>query len=411
MPTEDQKGAAPSAPAGEYTYYEAPGDGTQPSVTGTPTRPLPPVPGQSGMRETAVTDTVTQGLRALNLGENRGSNIESFVLRQLGHFKGDYSGEAITEWVEKIDLLKDMLDASDAEIIRIIPLRMSSRAVEFLRSFLTSRASAEHTWPELKKALLTQFGGKAETTQLVSQLQQARMGRNTPVREFALQVGRLARLAYPELSSDVGTPEQKELQRSLFNRIALEQFTAGLPPLLSRPIFESRETDFQKAVDLAAHHEEINARFMRRSTIHAMHEEIPPFQNGIQHDSEAPYPYSFGGPYHYMAPVTTGGGSSGGGTDSGTGPGTRYARKRQNSPGIRQGPYVRSNRHVTCYRCNRQGHYKRECKTCTICGEWGHTMADCRNIVCAACKGNGHPANKCPKNGMGRGQTRLNTNY
>ena len=400
MSSDDHSNAAPSAPPGEYSYYEEAGaTGAGPSTTETPTttRPLPhvpPVPGQSSMRETAGTDRVVDGMRALQIGEPRGSQVESFFLRQLGNFKGEYNGEAITEWVERVDLLKDIVGTTDIEIIRILPLRMSARAAEFLRNFLTSRDRAEHTWANVKRALLTQFGGTVEPTQLVNKLQQARMGRNTPVREFALQVGRLARLAYPELSSDNGTAEQKNLQHSLFNRIALEQFTAGLPPLLSRPIFENRVTDFQQAVDLAAHHEEINARFMRRSTIFAIHED-----EAMQHQTEAPS--------HYMAPINTGSASSEG-YDSGP-------RNTNRQPTARRGgPYNRKvtgkqNRTVICHKCHNPGHYQRECPRCHICGEWGHAMPDCKNIVCASCKGTGHPANKCPKNLQSQAQTRPNS--
>ena len=410
MSTEDRKDA--TAPPGEYTYYETPGTGAaDQDMTETAlatSRPLPAVPGQSCAREAAATDMVTDGMQALQLGQSRNSHFESFFLKQLGNFKGDYNGDAITEWVERVDLLKDILKPTDQEIIRLLPLRMSARASEFVRAFLRTRGGAEHTWANLKKAMLTQFGGKVEPTQLVNQLQQARMERNTPVRDFALQVGRLARLAYPELSSDTGTPEQQELQRSLFNRIAIEQFTAGLPPLLSRPIFENRVTDFQQAVDMAAHHEEINARFMRRSTIHAIHEETAP----VPVYSVAPYPqgdsyhgppYQLGNqaPNYFMAPINQAGEVSSGGTD----PSPRNTKGRWNG---RKGPYGRANRSVVCHRCHQPGHYKRECMNCTICGEWGHKMVDCRNIVCAACKGTGHPANKCPKNLQSRGQTRLN---
>ena len=229
------------------------------------------------------------------------------------------------------------------------------------------------------------------------------MGRNTPVREFALQVGRLARLAYPELSSDTGTPDQTRLQHTLFNRIALEQFTAGLPPLLSRPIFENRVTDFQEAVNLAAHHEEINARFMRKTTIYAMQEESYPNQQGPS------YPYI---PAEYIAPIQhvgrpidTGNSSS----ERNMLPGPRNGGNRPANR--RQAPYLRRRGEgVTCYRCNQTGHIKRDCQSCPICGEWGHDMADCKSIVCAECKETGHPATRCPKNMSRRGQPRLNIN-
>ena len=360
-----------------------------------PGRPLPPVPvpggatgapGQSGHAE-AEMDRMVNGVRALQLGESQGTQVESFLLRQLGYFKGDYNGEAITEWTDRVELLKDMLKAKDEEILRIIPLRMSSRAAQFLKGFLSTKDRKDHTWDTAKNALLIQFGGKVEPTQLLNQLQEARMGRNTPVREFALQVGRLARLAYPELSSDNGTPEQKILQRTMFNRIALEQFTAGLPPLLSRPILEHSVTDFEKAVDLAAHHEQINARYMRKTTIHAM-----------QYEQDA-------------LPQTRTSDDSGVNRESGDRP--IHRNQGRGRPSQRGSPYNRK-RPVVCFRCHKPGHVKRECHvalSCQICGESGHLMERCLNIVCAACKGTGHPANKCPKNLQSRDQTRLNTNF
>ena len=153
MATGDQKNAVPSAPLleGEYTYNE-PGESTYPgqstiNTSASTMRPLPALPGQSRAQEA---DMVTDGLRALQLGDSRVPHIESFFLRQLGTFKGEYNGEAITEWVERVDLLKNILGAPDAEIIRVLPLRMSSRATEFLRSFMAARDSAEHTWANLR---------------------------------------------------------------------------------------------------------------------------------------------------------------------------------------------------------------------------------------------------------------------
>ena len=371
----------------EQYYTQPPEGGYQPSAPPAQ-RPLPPVPetsaipGQSHTREMGDVNRVADGMRALRIAESP-ANVESFFLRNLGFFKGDYNGEAITEWTERIDVLKEILNVSDDTILAVLPLRMAARAVEFLKRFLASKNPQERTWEGVKAALLTQFGGKVEPTQQLNQLQQARMGRNTPVREFALQVGRLTRLAYPELLSDNGTPDQKHLQRTMFNRIALEQFTAGLPPLLSRPILENRITEFEKAVDLAAHHEEINARYMRRTTIHAMNYDeqvVSTMDSGMGALSSESYPN----------PQPQGRGR----------------------PNYRGAPSNRK-RPVTCFRCHKTGHVKRECNVvlrCEICGERGHRMEDCRNIVCAACKGAGHPANRCPKNSQGRAPNRPNTN-
>lgn len=81
---------------GDYTYSEAP------DYTDRTMRPLPEIPvdstgapGQSRIRETVGMDRVVDGVSALQLGEGQGQNSESFFLRQLSHFKGEYDGEAI----------------------------------------------------------------------------------------------------------------------------------------------------------------------------------------------------------------------------------------------------------------------------------------------------------------------------
>ena len=177
------------------------------------------------------------------------------------------------------------------------------------------------------------------------------MGRSTPVREFALQIGRLNRFAYPDFLGDNGAPDQKTLQRTMFDRIAIEQFIAGLPPLFSRPTLKNRITYFKKTVDMAAHHEEINARYMIHTTIHAMNYEseepqqpVSTFVSGmVSFSSESipnPRPQCRGRPNHRSAP---------------------YNRKR---------PIVR-------FRCHKTGHVKRECTTilrCGICCKTGHRI-------------------------------------
>ena len=393
---QNPKSEPSGAPAttGGYTYYTTAGtDSVADDAILTMEVPQQKKPepagasGQSHVSESSEVETVTDGLRVLQLGDIRGaSNIESFFLRQLGTFKGEYNAEAISEWVSKVDLLKDILKASDAEIIRLLPLRLSTRALDFVRTFQSTKAQSDQTWKNLKDALLTQFGGKVEPTQLVNRLQQARMAPNTHVRDFGLLVSHLARTAYPELLSATDSVPQQNLQRSMFNRIALEQFVAGIPHLLSRPILENRITDFQTAVELAAHHEEINSRFLKSATIHAMHELVPTAPLEASAASGDP-------------------GSGSGGTSSGH-------RGPQGRPHRRSGPYNRR-RPIECFRCHKTGHIKRECPEmfcCQICGERGHVMAQCTNIVCASCKESGHPANFCPKNAQSRVPTRRNTN-
>ena len=205
------------------------------------------------------------------LGINRDKGTESLILRQLPTFPGAYDVEAVREWTKRVELLRKIMGVSDTEIIRLLPLRMSSRAADFLQGFVANKEPDEIKWDAVKKAILTQYGVITDPTKQVSQLHSARMGRDTLVREYAHEVERLSRLAYPELTSDKGTKDQEAVQKSLFNRIVLEQFVSGLPPILSRAIVEKKITDSQEAVEMAAHLEEVNARFLKKSTINALH--------------------------------------------------------------------------------------------------------------------------------------------
>ena len=385
---------APATSGGDpyYTTAETDSGADDAILTMDVPQPKKPEPagasGQSHVSKSSEVETVTDGLRVLQLGDIRGaSNIESFFLRQLGTFKGEYNAEAISEWVSKVDLLKDILKASDAEIIRLLPLRLSTRALDFVRTFQSTKAQSDQTWKNLKDALLTQFGGKVELAQQISRLQQARMAPNTHVRDFGLLVSHLVRTAYPELLNPAESAAHQKLQIEMFNKIALQQFIAGIPHLLSRPILENRVEDFQKGVEIAAHHEEINSRFLKSATIHAMHELVPTAPLEASAASGDP-------------------GSGSGGTSSGY-------RGPQGRPHRRTGPYNRR-RPIECFRCHKTGHIKRECPelfNCQICGERGHVMAQCTNIVCASCKESGHPANFCPKNAQSRAPTRRNTNF
>ena len=246
---------------------------------------------------------------------------------------------------------------------------------------------ADYTWAKIKPALLRQYGGIVDKNQHVNKLHSARMGRETPVRKFAQEVERLARLAYPELASDgkVGTSEQRAIQKGILNRITLEQFVSGLPPMLSRPVAERQIEDFDKAVDFAAHLEEINSRYFKKSTINAF------FSSEADNSNSASAP-----------------------TDAAT-QGTTPQRQtdRQRKPNRARGPSVprgghaavgRNNRvdGIQCYRCGEMGHRQYDCSRtrCYICGD-GHPAAACTNIVCARCKQPGHPANRCSKNSGG----------
>ena len=260
-----------------YIYQAESEAGVQRTLTGTQ-RPLPSLPSAppalSGQSRTPAdsghANEATHAMRGLHIGGlSRDKGIESFVLRQLPMFAGTYNGDLVREWIGKIEILKKIIGIPDEDLIRLLPLRMSTRAADYLQGYVATLPREQITWDVIKNALLTQYGGKPDPTKLVNQLHSTRMGRDTPVREYAHEVERLARLAYPELTSDVegSTP----VQRSLLNRISLEQFVSGLPPLLSRAIVEKKIDDFQEAVQMAAHLEEVNARFMKRTTINALH--------------------------------------------------------------------------------------------------------------------------------------------
>ena len=260
-----------------YTYQAESEAEVRRTLTGTQ-RPLPSLPSAppalSGQSRTPAdsgnANEATNAMRGLHIGGlSRDKGIESFVLRQLPMFAGTYDGDLVREWIGKIEILKKIIGAPDEDLIRLLPLRMSTRAADYLQGYVATLPREQITWDIIKKALLTQYGGKPDPTKLVNQLHSTRMGRDTPVREYAHEVERLARLAYPELTSDVegSTP----VQRSLLNMISLEQFVSGLPPLLSRAIVEKKIDDFQEAVQMAAHLEEVNARFMKKTTIHALH--------------------------------------------------------------------------------------------------------------------------------------------
>ena len=273
--TSKTEGPTVGAEGHQYTYEEYEGaGGTEGGAL--PRRPLPEIPsappGQSS-RALVTTDDgngedVANNMRDLNI--NRDKGVESFILRQLPVFAGDYNGDLVREWTGKVQLLKKIMKVPDTELLRLLPLRMSFRAADFFQGYVAKLEPREATWEKVKKALVTRYGGAADAAKLVNQLHSARMGRDVPVREYAHEVERLARLAYPELVEENDRP-QNSVQKSLLNRISLEQFVSGLPPTLSRALVEKKIDDFQDAVQMAAHLEEVNTRFLKKATVHALH--------------------------------------------------------------------------------------------------------------------------------------------
>ena len=288
---ENPSAAAPSAPEQEYYEYETagaeyPGEtgrGTRRGIGGRPL-PLPPlptleppIPGQGQSRSQWETGNETRGHRhhALSELDERGNgHSDAFILRHLFSFKGEYNGKSITDWLQKVDLLRKITNIHDDDLLPLLFLRVDTNVIPFLEGVRDRLSPLQYTWNRVKQALLEQYGGVTNPTIQVNRLHSARMGRDTPVRKFAYEIERLTRLAYPELASDVGSPEQRDTQKNILNRIALEQFISGLSAMLSRPIVERQINDFEEAVRVAAHMEEVNARYFRKSTINAMFNDL-----------------------------------------------------------------------------------------------------------------------------------------
>ena len=75
----------------------------------------------------------------------------------------------------------------------------------------------------------------------------------------------------------------------------------------------------------------------------------------------------------------------------------------------RNGHYARDCREVSdrCYRCNQTGHLAKDCEneveagSCYNCGQVGHLQRDCTKAItknCYKCKENGHLAKDCNNN-------------
>ena len=417
---EDGAGPAPTAPPGDqYEYYEEPEAGGLADTGTIGDRPLPEVPpparpGQSRPHVLRGAETEGRGPNAQipsHEARRAQDNLDSFILRNLPTFKGEYNGTAITDWVQKVDLLLRITGTKSDSIVALLPLRVDTQVVNFLEGLRGRLNPSQYDWERVKPALLQQYGGVVDPTKHVSRLHSARMERETPVRQFAQEVERLARLAYPELTSDLGTPEQRDVQKGILNRITFEQLVSGLPPMLSRPVVERQIENFDEAVDLAAHLEEVNARYFKKSTINAFFNtqdqpgsgETSGNRQEVSRSGEdtGPTNAAFRDNTPRRPPMTRrqepvrAGGPAGSGRQQEQGP-------RRNT----EGPWNRSRAPVVperstgtqrCYRCGETGHFIRECHLCYICGE-RHPTEACRNIVCACCKQAGHSANRCSKN-------------
>ena len=165
----------------------------------------------------------------------------------------------------------------------------------------------------------------------------------------------------------------------------VEQFVAGLPPMLSRSVVEREIKYFDEAVRVAAHLQEVNARYFTKSSINTFFS--PENHDSSQHRQNG------------TAPPTT--------TDSSH----REDDSRPMGRGISRGRFTAQRRgnarpsgrsKIHCYRCMEIGHLRRDCPrtSCFICGDFHHTHS-CANVVCAQCQQPGHPANRCSKNSKG----------
>ena len=109
-------------------------------------RPLPVVPptniaaeiGQSRALRRAVDgfeSDLRQAPNPAGFGESR-THYDSFILRNLSVFKGDYNENSISGWIYKIDLLRGITNVGDGELLRLLPLRLETRAIHFLQTLL-----------------------------------------------------------------------------------------------------------------------------------------------------------------------------------------------------------------------------------------------------------------------------------
>ena len=125
--------SAPPGSGGEYEYYEETAEyvGDRNSSGTMTQRPLPAVPvsgapGQSRTQTLGGAETEAQGNNALSrptTGHTSGQH-DAFILRNLPNFKGEYNGTAITDWVQKVDLLIRLTKILDASLLTLLLLRV-----------------------------------------------------------------------------------------------------------------------------------------------------------------------------------------------------------------------------------------------------------------------------------------------
>ena len=160
-------GAGPAtAPVatGEEDYYDIPESATGLEVTGRDTQQPP----ADNLPSTSQGQSPSHGLGGVGDERNRNAPIEpnrgqgqydTFILRHLHTFKGEYNGTAITDWVQKVDLLIRLTEASDDTILQLLSLRVDTQVINFLEGLRQRLEPTQYTWARVKQALLKQFGG------------------------------------------------------------------------------------------------------------------------------------------------------------------------------------------------------------------------------------------------------------
>ena len=74
------------------------------------------------------------------------SNLDTFILRHLFTFKGEYDGTSVVDWTQKVDLLRRLAKAPDQALLPLLLLRVDPRVVPFLDSLKDRLGSDQYTW-------------------------------------------------------------------------------------------------------------------------------------------------------------------------------------------------------------------------------------------------------------------------